>query len=191
MLGVKTLYRQYIQDLQDNKLNVNQYSGSTDWTVTVKTWWAQQGIKYPQLLVCANKVALQAENFCNTEYMCDVVWLESKPRTNLIELALECEWHKDQEYDFRKLVYVKANRKVFIFQLNKSDNVDQRVRKFQMCINSCRIAQDPQEQYLLIGHVDKVNLKGESRRDRLHAYVSDEDNTLKPIHPYPDEVTIR
>ncbi len=65
--------------------------------------------------ICADR----NQNCTGHECLISLIWLMHNRQTKQIQLSLECEWQtakKFQEDDFRKLIFIKAKQKVFIFQ---------------------------------------------------------------------------
>ena len=172
MPTLRNLYREYIDDLRNHKIEVGVHSGAAKWTESVKTYWARKGNENG-FLVNANRIKYDNENFIGHEYILDVIWRTDTEQTKQIQLALECEWQtgiKFQEKDFRKLIFVKAKQKVFIFQVLNREILQNRIKELQRCIKQCRIGQEPKEEYLLIGHIDGPDMGG-YRIDILHGFI--------------------
>lgn len=154
MLALTRMYKEYIANLP--KMDLHIVSGAKHWTESVKLYWARKGDD-SGFQVWANRINHNSKNCIRHEYMLDLIWMAHSSRTRHIELALECEWQtrmRYQEHDFRKLVFLKAKQKVFIFQCPRYEEPQNRVKEFVKYIRECRITQVPEEKYLLISHRD-------------------------------------
>lgn len=182
MPTLRNLYKEYINDLHNHRIEVDVHSGAAKWTESVKTFWAQKGNENG-FLVNANRIKYDDKHFIKHEYILDVIWRTDTEQTKQIQLALECEWQtgiKFQEQDFRKLIFVKAKQKVFIFQVLNREILQYRIKELQRCVKQCRIGQEPKEEYLLIGHVDGPDIGG-YRIDILQGFIGDANGDFKQI----------
>jgi hypothetical protein len=176
---LRSLFRQYLDALP--KIGVDACSGPGEWTRHVKEWWAKKGTEYG-FQVWANGLGLKNPKFKNKEFMVDLLWEIDSNRTALIQMALECEWNTsidDILWDFCKLVYVKARRKVMIFQVPLRKEPDP-INEFTSVVRRCRIKQEPAEKYLLIRHKDR-RPEPNQLMQLIRGYIVDQNGSIEPL----------
>jgi hypothetical protein len=99
--------------------------GDREWTKMVKAKLCELGRKHGY--------GVNASGCENGEWLFDLVWCDGKDKPWEfweMPLAMECEWSTDTgeiEYDFEKLLVVRAKYRLFIFQGQSREEVDERM----------------------------------------------------------------
>ena len=127
----------------------------TRWTKRVKQLLVQlAGNKY-------ETYASGVPEATDGEWMCDVVWWDTGKDELLhrIPLAAECEWAKKEQDvwdDFQKLLIIRAERRVMIFDAKSCNDASSLVEKLKKQIKCFKSSQEG-DTYLFASYVEKVN----------------------------------
>jgi hypothetical protein len=147
--GLNGIIKREIQDDRD--------LDHKEWTKNVKEVLADIGRR------CGCKVAASGiDNPDDSEWMLDMVWatecgkMDEEARGSYLEdviLGMECEWNYSTEgldWDFQKLLAVRARHRLLIFEQRRKDDID---RIFKRCLEQITFFKQSIEgdRYLLVG----------------------------------------
>ncbi len=83
-----------------------------------------------------------------------MVWSFPVDAWNRLKLALECEWSLDRWeiwHDFEKLLVVRSEHRVFIFNSYNNDKVNNLIKEFKDSITNFKATQ-PGDRYFFAGY---------------------------------------
>ena len=108
------------------------------------------------------------------QILCDFMWLQwaKAPRTlRRLVLAAESEWEIKKQsiiYDFQKLLFVKADFKVFFFKTikNQGDGIGDRIREKMRDVLEAYSVKDEREHYFIV-EIDLANKKAHVHHARF------------------------
>ena len=152
--GLCDLYEKYCDSYP---FGLRQTSRPKQWTAEVKGFWIREAQGTLNVVVRGHVDGPLHPNHENKEFMIDVVWESMADDDLCLRLVMEYEYCKarnEQEWDFRKILHAKAHRKVFVFEVSRTEQVTVLTNHLCRMISGSGIQQQPPEQYLLICHCD-------------------------------------
>jgi hypothetical protein len=137
---------------------VNDANTGTEAGIDKDKWWTTR-IKDALCQLGHNLKCVVSANGCDCadekeEWLFDMVWSFPIDNWNKIKLAMECEWSLDKWEiwrDFEKLLVVRAQYRVYIFNQYNNDKVNEMMEKFKESISKFEGTQHG-DRYLLAGY---------------------------------------
>ncbi|MYA28459.1 MAG: hypothetical protein F4090_02745 [Nitrospira sp. SB0672_bin_25] len=147
----------------EKRLNEIEASSTPEWTMKVKLLLTKLGNeKGYEVAVTGEGCTWGAKGGKGSEWMCDVIWADLSKDKSLgellrsIPLAAECEWGNKQNVwdDFQKLLVIRADIRVLIFECNSRRAASRLVEEFKQQIEVFKSSQKG-DKYLFASYVEK------------------------------------
>ena len=156
MFDTKNLHQKIKKALNEQKNEKDSSTWSKKvWTSKVKSFVSKLAPKEGHQVYASS-----SKNVRGGEWLFDLIWVKGNYEENRIErviLAMESEWDRSKgsiDYDFQKLMVVRADLRVMLFNTKKKEKWEEIISSLKEQVKKFSQSQDG-DRYLFGGWIDE------------------------------------